>query len=121
MSIPEKSFDPDGACPLDGVRVIDLSRLVAGNAVSSQLAEASFEPSGEYARARTQSRWARVTAERRAEHRDWKCCRAAKPHGLKVASRCWRPRPPLAGLFGADRSCTGGRGRFGCQCATRTW
>jgi hypothetical protein len=26
MSIAEKSFDP-GACPLDGVRVIDLSRL----------------------------------------------------------------------------------------------
>ena len=44
MSLPEKSFDPAaGACPLDGVRVIDLSRLVAGNAVSSQLADFGAE------------------------------------------------------------------------------
>src|SRR5215213_8481073 len=38
MSLHEKSFDP-GACPLDGIRVVDLSRLIAGNAVSSQLAD----------------------------------------------------------------------------------
>ena len=43
MSLPEKSFEPDAACPLDGVRVIDLSRLVAGNAVSSQLADFGAE------------------------------------------------------------------------------
>jgi crotonobetainyl-CoA:carnitine CoA-transferase CaiB-like acyl-CoA transferase len=43
MPIPQKSFAPDGACPLDGVRVIDLSRLVAGNAVSSQLADFGAE------------------------------------------------------------------------------
>src|SRR5213080_2180203 len=42
MSLHEKSFDP-AACPLDGVRVIDLSRLVAGNAVSSQLADFGAE------------------------------------------------------------------------------
>src|ERR1700716_2599985 len=39
MSVREKSFEPEAACPLDGVRVIDLSRLVAGNAGSSQLAD----------------------------------------------------------------------------------
>src|SRR3954451_14377670 len=46
MSLHEKAFDPDaasGAGPLDGVRVIDLSRLVAGNAVSSQLADFGAE------------------------------------------------------------------------------
>src|SRR5215217_9255026 len=46
MSLHEKSFDPgfdSGACPLDGVRVVDLSRLVAGNAVSSQLADFGAE------------------------------------------------------------------------------
>jgi crotonobetainyl-CoA:carnitine CoA-transferase CaiB-like acyl-CoA transferase len=43
MSLPQKSFEPDAACPLDGVREIDLSRLVAGNAVSSQLADFGAE------------------------------------------------------------------------------
>ena len=39
MSLPQLSFDPAAAGPLDGIRVVDLSRLVAGNAVSSQLAD----------------------------------------------------------------------------------
>jgi crotonobetainyl-CoA:carnitine CoA-transferase CaiB-like acyl-CoA transferase len=43
MSVPRKSFEPDAAAPLDGVRVIDMSRLVAGNAVSSQLADFGAE------------------------------------------------------------------------------
>src|SRR5437868_5685365 len=43
MSLAEKSFEPDAVCPLDGVRVVDLSRLVAGNAVSSQLADFGAE------------------------------------------------------------------------------
>src|ERR1700722_5295589 len=43
MTIARKSFDPDAACPLDGIRVVDLSRLVAGNAVSSQLADYGAE------------------------------------------------------------------------------
>src|SRR5258708_13673433 len=43
MSLPEKSFEPAAACPLDGIRVTDLSRLVAGNAVSSQLADFGAE------------------------------------------------------------------------------
>src|SRR5918912_318384 len=42
MSLHEKAFDP-GAGPLDGIRVVDLSRLVAGNAVSSQLADFGAE------------------------------------------------------------------------------
>src|SRR6202790_5549232 len=43
MSLPERNFAPEAACPLDGVRVVDLSRLVAGNAVSSQLADFGAE------------------------------------------------------------------------------
>jgi crotonobetainyl-CoA:carnitine CoA-transferase CaiB-like acyl-CoA transferase len=43
MSLPRKLFAPDAPCPLDGVRVVDLSRLVAGNAVSSQLADFGAE------------------------------------------------------------------------------
>src|SRR5437660_1757971 len=39
----EKSFAPDAACPLDGVRVIDMSRLVSGNMVSLQLADFGAE------------------------------------------------------------------------------
>src|ERR1041384_1078913 len=43
MSLHEASFDSGAAGPLDGVRVVDLSRLVAGNAVSSQLADFGAE------------------------------------------------------------------------------
>jgi crotonobetainyl-CoA:carnitine CoA-transferase CaiB-like acyl-CoA transferase len=43
MSIAEKSFEPSAACPLDGVRVIDMSRLVSGNMVSLQLADFGAE------------------------------------------------------------------------------
>ena len=43
MSLPRKSFEPDATAPLDGIRVIDMSRLVAGNAVSSQLADFGAE------------------------------------------------------------------------------
>jgi crotonobetainyl-CoA:carnitine CoA-transferase CaiB-like acyl-CoA transferase len=39
MSVPEKSFELGAACPLDGVRVIDMSRVVSGNMVSLQLAD----------------------------------------------------------------------------------
>jgi len=43
MSLPERSFTPEAACPLDGVRVIDMSRLVSGNMVSLQLADFGAE------------------------------------------------------------------------------
>src|ERR1700680_3179428 len=43
MSVPHKSFEPGLACPLDGVRVIDMSRLVSGNMVSLQLADFGAE------------------------------------------------------------------------------
>ena len=43
MRIAEKSFEPEAACPLDGVRVIDMSRLVSGNMVSLQLADFGAE------------------------------------------------------------------------------
>ena len=37
--IPRIDFTPDAATPLDGIRALDLSRLVAGNMVSLQLAD----------------------------------------------------------------------------------
>jgi crotonobetainyl-CoA:carnitine CoA-transferase CaiB-like acyl-CoA transferase len=43
MKLPERSFEPGAACPLDGVRVIDMSRLVSGNMVSLQLADFGAE------------------------------------------------------------------------------
>src|SRR5262249_41204859 len=43
MSIAEKSFEPGAACPLDGVRVVDMSRLVSGNMASLQLADFGAE------------------------------------------------------------------------------
>ena len=36
-------FRPDAACPLDGIVVLDLSRLVAGNMLSLQLADFGAE------------------------------------------------------------------------------
>jgi crotonobetainyl-CoA:carnitine CoA-transferase CaiB-like acyl-CoA transferase len=43
MSVAERMFEPEAACPLDGVRVVDLSRLVSGNMVSLQLADFGAE------------------------------------------------------------------------------
>ncbi len=43
MTIPRIDFDPTAAAPLDGLRVVDLSRLVAGNMVSLQLADQGAE------------------------------------------------------------------------------
>ena len=41
--IPQKQFARDAKCPLDGVRVLDLSRVVAGNMVSLLLADFGAE------------------------------------------------------------------------------
>jgi len=41
--IPRIEFDPDAPAALDGVRVVDLSRLVAGNMLSLQLADQGAE------------------------------------------------------------------------------
>src|SRR5213595_526430 len=38
-----RPFRPEASCPLDGVTVLDLSRLVAGNMVSLQLADFGAE------------------------------------------------------------------------------
>ena len=40
---PVRAFDPGASCPLDGVRVIDFSRLVAGNMLTLQLADFGAE------------------------------------------------------------------------------
>lgn len=37
------TFEPDAACPLDGIKVLDLSRLVAGNMLSLLLADFGAE------------------------------------------------------------------------------
>ncbi|MFL5288347.1 MAG: CaiB/BaiF CoA transferase family protein [Rhodopila sp.] len=41
--IPRVQFDPNAPAPLDGIRVVDISRLVAGNMVSLQLADQGAE------------------------------------------------------------------------------
>src|SRR6201992_3726719 len=41
--IPRIAFDPTAPAPLDGIRVVDISRLVAGNMVSLQLADQGAE------------------------------------------------------------------------------
>ena len=38
-----RPFRPEASCPLDGIRVLDLSRLVAGNMLSLQLADFGAE------------------------------------------------------------------------------
>jgi crotonobetainyl-CoA:carnitine CoA-transferase CaiB-like acyl-CoA transferase len=43
MPIPKQRFDPTAEGPLHGVRVLDFSRLVAGNMVSLQLADLGAE------------------------------------------------------------------------------
>jgi formyl-CoA transferase len=43
MPIPRQPFEPDAAAPLRGVRVLDFSRLVAGNMLSLQLADFGAE------------------------------------------------------------------------------
>ena len=43
MAIPKQPFEPDAAGPLRGVRVLDFSRLVAGNMLSLQLADFGAE------------------------------------------------------------------------------
>jgi crotonobetainyl-CoA:carnitine CoA-transferase CaiB-like acyl-CoA transferase len=39
----KKNFQPDASCPLDGIRILDLSRLVSGNMISLQLADFGAE------------------------------------------------------------------------------
>ncbi|MGH8702043.1 MAG: CoA transferase, partial [Burkholderiales bacterium] len=41
--LPRKSYEPAARCPLDGVRVLDLSRLVAGNTLTQVLGDFGAE------------------------------------------------------------------------------
>lgn len=43
MTIPQASFQPDSSGPLNGVRVLDFSRLVCGNMLTLQLADFGAE------------------------------------------------------------------------------
>src|SRR5687767_5384226 len=43
MPLPKVAFEPGRPGPLDGVRVLDFSRLVAGNMLSLQLADLGAE------------------------------------------------------------------------------
>lgn len=43
LAIPEREFQTNARCPLDGVRILDLSRVVAGNMVRLALADFGAE------------------------------------------------------------------------------
>ncbi len=43
MTLPKQAWEPDRTGPLAGVRVLDFSRLVAGNMLSLQLADFGAE------------------------------------------------------------------------------
>lgn len=43
MTLASKQFEPGAAAPLDGIRVLDMSRLVSGNMVTMQLADFGAE------------------------------------------------------------------------------
>ncbi len=43
MALPKQGFEPGRPGPLEGVRVLDFSRLVAGNMLSLQLADFGAE------------------------------------------------------------------------------
>jgi crotonobetainyl-CoA:carnitine CoA-transferase CaiB-like acyl-CoA transferase len=43
MTLPKKQFETGASAPLDGVRVLDMSRLVSGNMVTMQLADFGAE------------------------------------------------------------------------------
>ena len=43
MGLHARQFDPDDRGPLDGLRVLDMSRLVAGNMLTLQLADFGAE------------------------------------------------------------------------------
>ena len=98
MPLPKVTFEPGRPGPLDGVRVLDFSRLVAGNMLSLQLADfgaevVKVETPGrgdtlrDWREARRQRALEGVRAEQEEHH--------AEPEGARGARDRPRSRPAL--------------------------
>jgi formyl-CoA transferase len=84
-----KSFDPAARCPLDGVRVLDLSRLVAGNTLTQVLGDFGAEvikvepPAGDTLRA-WQTNGVQVNWKLYARNKKSLCLELRKPDARRL-------------------------------------
>jgi len=84
-----KPFDPAARCPLDGVRVLDLSRLVAGNTLTQVLGDFSAEvikvepPAGDTLRA-WQTNGVQVNWKLYARNKKSLCLELRKPDARRL-------------------------------------